>query len=388
MKKLTISIVLMLVLSWQAKAQETDSTLSRPGQVTFFYPLGTSGLDSPKYSNNVSFNVLYGVNGGVNGVEFAGLVNTNLGNVTGAQFAGIANINTKQTNGIIFGGIANVIKDSSNSVSFAGVTNVYGKSAVGLHFAGIANTVNGSLIGAQFGGIVNTVNGNVIGTQFAGISNTVNGNFTGLQSAGISNIVTGNVIGAQMALINHGKKVKGFQLGLINVAEDFEKGVPFGLISFVKNGYHAIEIAGGEALYANLNFKMGVDHLYTIYKVGYTANGAENYITYGLGFGSMFGVTEKVKVSLDLSANHIVQQNFSPRLNILSRADFAFRYHLNKHIGFFAGPSFNVYVSEFNLDSDNSALNVPYTLYEENWWNNEGSTSIWVGANAGISIRF
>jgi hypothetical protein len=388
MKKLTITIALMLALSWQASGQESDSTLSRPGQVTFFYPLGTNGLDSPKYSNNVSWNVLYGVNGGVHGVEFGGLVNTNLGNVTGAQFAGIANINTKKTNGIIFGGIANVIKDSSNSVSFAGITNLYGKSAVGLHCAGIANTVNGSLIGAQFGGIVNTVNGKVVGAQFAGISNTVNGDFTGLQSAGISNIVTGDVIGAQMGLINHGKKITGFQLGLINVAEDFEKGVPFGLISFVKNGYHAIEVAGGEAIYGNLNFKMGVDELYTIYKVGYAANGSENYFTYGLGVGSMLGVTEKVKISLDLSANHILQQSFSPRLNILSRADFAFRYHLNDHIGFFAGPSFNVYVSEFNLDSDNTALNVPYTLYEENWWNNEGSTSIWIGANAGVSIRF
>ncbi|NOQ73416.1 MAG: hypothetical protein GQ574_15530 [Crocinitomix sp.] len=388
MKKTILSIALLLAISWQASAQKTDSTMSRPGQVSFFYPLGTNGIDSPKYSNNVSFNVLYGINGGVHGVEFGGLVNTNLGDVTGAQFAGIANINTKKTNGIICAGIANIVKDTSNSVSFAGITNLYGKSAVGLHFAGIANTVNGSLIGAQFGGIVNTTNGNVIGAQFAGISNTVNGNFTGMQAAGISNVVTGDVIGAQMGLINHGKKIKGFQLGLINVAEEFEKGVPFGLISFVKNGYHAIEISGGEAIYANLNYKMGVDQLYTIYKVGYTANGSENYLTYGLGFGSMLSITEKVKLSLDLSANHILQQSFSPRLNILSRADAAFRFHLTDHIGIFAGPSFNVYVSEFNLDSENTALNVPYTLFEENWWNNEGSTSIWVGANAGVSIRF
>lgn len=378
----------MLAVSWQASAQKTDSTMSRPGQVSFFYPLGTNGIDSPKYSNNVSWNVLYGINGGVHGVEFGGLVNANLGNVTGAQFAGIANINTKQTNGIICAGIANVVKDSSNSVSFAGITNLYGKSAVGLHFAGIANTVNGSLIGAQFGGIVNTTNGNVVGAQFAGISNTVNGNFTGLQTAGISNIVTGDVTGAQMGLINHGKKIKGFQLGLINVADEFEKGVPFGLISFVKNGYHAIEISGGDAIYANLNFKMGVEKLYTIYKVGYAANGSNNYLTYGLGFGSMLDITEKVKISLDLSANHVLQQSFTPRLNILSRADMAFRYQLNDHIDFFAGPSFNVYVSEFNLDSENTALNVPYTLYEENWWNNQGSTSIWVGGNAGVSLRF
>jgi hypothetical protein len=388
MKKLILPIALLLGTAWQASAQETDSIKSRPGQVSFFYPLGTNGIDSPKYSNNFSFNVLYGINGGLNGVEFGGLVNTNLGDVTGAQFAGIANINTKQTNGIVFGGIANVFKDSTNSVSFAGITNLYGKSAVGLHFAGIANTVNGSLIGAQFGGIVNTINGNVIGAQFAGISNTVNGDFTGMQGAGISNIITGDLVGAQMGLINHAKKIKGCQFGLINVAEEYEKGVPFGLISFVKNGYHALEISGGDAIYANLNFKMGVDQLYTIYKVGYTANGPDNYLTYGLGFGSILDITEKAKVSIDLSANHIVQQNFSPRLNILSRADMAFRYHLTDHIGFFAGPSFNVYVSEFNVASENTALNVPYTLFEENWGNDAGSTSIWIGGNAGVSFRF
>lgn len=388
MKRLIIAVAALLSAQIGANAQEADSVQTRPGQVSFFYPLGTNGVDAPKYSNNVSFNLLYGINGGLNGVEFGGLVNTNLGSVTGAQFAGIANINMKETNGIICGGIANVIKDSSNSVCFAGISNVIGKSAVGLHFAGISNTVNGKFLGAQFGGIANTVNGSITGAQFAGISNMNNGDFIGLQMAGISNVTNGNFTGAQIGLINTARTVTGFQFGLINVAEKFEKGAPLGLISFVKEGYHAIEVAGGESIYGNINFKLGVDRLYTIYKVGFASSNSDNYLTYGLGLGSMMSLTEKAKISLDISANHIVQPNTLPRIDLLARADVAFRYHLNDHIGFFGGPSFNVYISEHEIDSENTALNVPYTLFEENWWNNEGSTSIWIGANAGVSFRF
>ncbi len=266
--------------------------------------------------------------------------------------------------------------------------NVIGKNALGMHFAGVSNTVNGQYIGSQFAGISNAVNGNVLGAQVAGISNISNGDFTGLQLSGISNIAIGDVTGAQMGLINTAKNVTGFQLGLINVAESFEKGVPLGLISFVKDGFHAIEVSGGESIYGNLSLKMGVDKLYTIYRLGYAANNSENYLTYGMGLGSMVDLTEKAKISLDLSANHIIQSSNSPRLNLLARADVAFRYHLNDHIGFFGGPSFNVYISEYSVDSENTALSIPYSLYEENWWNNDGSTSIWIGANAGVSIMF
>ena len=104
MKKIYI-LITAVILGFGSFASEGDSLKTRPGQITFFYPLGTSGVDAINYSNNVSFNILCGMNGGLNGVEFGGLVNTNLGSVNGAQFAGIANINTKEANGIFFGGI-------------------------------------------------------------------------------------------------------------------------------------------------------------------------------------------------------------------------------------------------------------------------------------------
>ncbi len=366
----------------------SDSIKNRPGQIGFCYPICSNGIESPNYSSNFSFNVLYGYNGGLRGIEVGGLVNTQVGNVDGIQIAGIANINTKKTNGMNFAGIANIHKDSSNTVSFAGISNVFGKSAAGVQSAGISNLVNGSFSGIQTAGICNIANGAVNGVQLAGISNVVNGDFEGVQAAGISNTINGNLQGAQLGLINTAKRVKGFQLGLINVAESFESGVPLGLFSFVKDGYHVIEISGGEAIYANLNLKIGVEKLYTIYKFGYTAAYGNGFLTYGLGLGTQKSLTEKAKISLDLSSNHILEQSYSPDLNLLAKLDLAFRYHLAPKFAIFAGPSFNVFTTQNLLDQVNSSFKVPYTLYETNWGNNNGSTSIWIGANLGVSLAF
>lgn len=368
----TTIIIGLFTLSISAFAQKQDTVQSsRPVQVSFFYPLGSNGVNSPQYRNYFSFNILYGINGGVDGFELGGLVNANRGDVNGMQVAGIANITEGHSNGLVVGGIANLSKDSSNTLSVAGIANVYGGNSLGMQFAGISNTVNGEFIGGQFAGISNTTTGKTDGCQVAGISN-----------------LSADLTGLQISLINIAKNVKGFQLGLINISESYENGVPFGLVNFVRDGFHAIELSGGESIYGNLAFKLGVEKLYTIYRAGYVSHQNEQNFTYGLGFGSMVRLTDKALVSLDLTGNHIVNPSFSPRLNILSRADAAFRFELHKNIALFAGPSFNIYVAENPADGDIDPLAVPYTFYNQKWWNKNGSTSFWIGGNAGLSFQF
>lgn len=390
MKSLKYIALTLSLSSFLANAQETDSTKTRPVQVSFFYPLGTNGLDSPTYENHFSFNILSGLNGGVNGAEIGGISNTNTGDVNGLQIAGIANVNMKTANGVIISGITNVVKDSSQAICIAGVSNVVGGSSLntGLQAAGISNLNNSSFVGGQIGGITNINNGDLQGVQVAGISNVNNGKSIGIQVAGISNITNGDLTGGQIGLINKSKNVKGFQLGLINVANDFEYGAPLGLISFVKNGYHAFDVSTSDAIYTNLNFKMGVDKLYTIYKIGYTEGYGDNYFSYGLGLGSKINLTKRFDLAIDGSTNHIVKNGYTPNLDILWRLDASLRFNLNDYFSLFAGPSFNIYVSQYDLNSESVALKVPYTLYSENWWNNNGSTSIWIGGNAGVSIKF
>ena len=384
MKKIIILGAALLAVS--ATSAHEDSTKTRVCQVSFFYPLGTNGLESTKYVNNISFNVLTGVNGGLNGVEFGGLVNTNTGNVFGGQFAGIANVNGGTADGFIAAGITNIIRDSSTALVFAGIANVIGGNARGIHGAGISNTVNGNFNGAQGAGISNIVNGNVYGLQVAGISNLSTGDFIGVQASGITNLIGGNLIGGQFSLINRAKKVTGTQVGLINIADSYERGAPIGLINFVRDGYHAIEFSAEEAIYANLKLKLGTERFYGIYKGGFTQSNGSNLLTYGLGFGSMLELGEKSRLSLELSANHLVRENTGPELELLNKADFSFRYNFGQHLTVFGGPSINVYVTE-NSD-ETAALNAPYTIFQENFWSGTGSTSLWVGAQGGVALNF
>ncbi len=387
MKKLYI-ILFAIGATFTTKAAHEDSLEVRTFQMSFFYPLSTNGIHSTKYTNNVSFNVLYGLNGGLNGVEFGGLINSNLGSVNGIQMAGLANINAKEANGIMMSGIANVVGDTSNSVALAGISNVFGGSSIGLQMAGISNAVNGNFYGGQFAGISNFNNGNASGFQGAGISNFNKGSFNGLQVSGITNLNLGDLNGAQISLINASKNIKGFQLGLINVANSFEKGVPLGLISIVKDGYHTFELSTNEAIYANLSFKLGVDRLYNIFKIGFAANDGVQYMTYGIGLGTMAHFNDKLSLAIDASANHILRPNWNPNLDLLNKLDLSIRCNLGEYFTFFGGPSINIYVAQHDVDTESPSLNVPYTLFQTNWGNQEGSTSIWAGFNAGVGFNF
>lgn len=128
--------------------------------------------------------------------------------------------------------------------------------------------------------------------------------------------------------------------------------------------------------------------MYTILKNGFTAGQDDNYVTYGLGLGTIVNLTDRFKMSIEGSSNHIIKSGFTPNFDLLCRADMTLRFKLNDHFSAFSGPSFNIYLSEYDLDSESAAFKVPYSLYSKNWWNNNGSTSIWVGRTAGVSVNF
>ena len=374
-------------IAFSSSLAQNDTSKTRPSQVTFLYPLGTNGVETD-YVNNFSFNILYGVNGGLNGFELGGLMNTNLGHVNGCQIAGIANMNSQAANGMMIAGIGNFVKDTSNAICFAGISNVIGGSATGLQIAGISNTVNGDFMGGQIAGITNITNGNFFGPQISGITNIAAGNADGTQISGISNLIEGDLNGAQIGLINRAKKINGFQLGLINISDSFEKGAPLGLISFVKKGYHSLELSTRDLIYVNLNFKMGVERLYTIYKAGFTASHGTNYWSIGLGIGTKIKFTERLNLSVDLANSSIIRQTFSPRINLLTELDLAVRYNFGERITAFAGPTFNVYNAEFNPSGETPDLVVPYSIHTWNWLNSQGQTFTWVGATAGVAVNF
>ncbi len=319
-KKLKGMLIVILLSGWSVLTNAQDNAESKKSQITFIYPLGTNGVNSADYTNNVSFNVLMGLNGGVNGFEFGGLVNYNKGNVRGFQFGGLANINTGSTRGI----------------------------------------------------------------QISGIANMANQNSKGFQM-GLTNIVKGGYKGLQLGLFNYTKRLNGVQFGLINVSDSISSGTPIGLINIAKNGYYALELSGGETLFANTSFKFGVREFYTMIKTGYSRFQGENVYSVGLGFGSLFSFAKRHGISLELSGNNILYNGTWDGLNILGKLDFNFQYSLNDKFKIVAGPSFNTYVTDQEVDGKFGTLNIPYTIFED--IDDDRSISAWIGFNLGVALE-
>ncbi|NLR94694.1 LA_2272 family surface repeat-containing protein [Flammeovirga agarivorans] len=357
MKKLISNIFILIISITSVFAQ--DSTKHIPAQVSFLYPLGINGTNTD-VSSDVSFNVLWGVNGGVRYFELGGLANVNNGNVTGGQIAGIANVTRGESNGLII----------------SGITNLNTETAKGLHLAGINNYSQQQMNGAQVSGIANVVNADLNGAQI-----------------GLTNTVRGNLTGAQVGLVNYTDSLKGSQIGLINiVAKGTDGGVPIGLINVVKDGYYAVELSAGETIWANVNFKMGTEKFYTIFKGGYSQYNDKEINTFGLGFGTKFDLAKRVALAVDLSTNQVIYdgQFENTGLNLLNKADLNVHVQLAKCFSIFAGPSLNVYTTDYKVNGNETpgSLDVPDHAFYDNTTNNGTRTAIWVGGQAGVNFTF
>lgn len=384
------------------ETENVDTTiLQRDWQVSFLTPIGTNGLESGKYTNKVSFNVLSGYAGGLRGAEFGSLANIERGKVKGAQFAGIANIVNDDMKGAQFAGITNVVNGYSKGGQFSGIANITADSSDAIHAAGITNVVGGNVFGAQLAGIANVAKGNMIGPQGAGIVNAVKGSMYGVQVAGIANVASKDIRGTQIAgianisaktvsglqvagIINLAKKVRGSQIGLINYA-DSVSGVQIGLISIAKNGYRKFEVFGGEALYGNVAFKMGMPHFYNIFAAG--AGAISNGFSWGVGygFGSDFKLSKVTNLNIDLLCYQLNEGEFITReLNLLNQAKINFSFLISNKTRLFVGPVFNIKVSNVTNDENSNvgAEMVPWNLYDKTV--SGTNVMIWPGLHAGF----
>jgi hypothetical protein len=329
--------LMIFLISITLVAQEKDSPKTRKVQVTFGYPIGSSGTSSLEYSNNFSFNILYGLNGGVNGIEIGSILNYNKGKVKGFQLSGVSNINTGYSAGFLISGVSNICMDSTSGLFVSGVLNYSQHNAKGFQLA----------------------TANIDANEFRGF---------------------------QLGVINYARKLKGVQLGVINFLGDGTESLPIGIFSIVKNGYFAFELTGGEAIYSNLNYKMGVERFYTIYKAGYSSYESNPVYSFGLGFGGNISISGKQKISIDLSSSQIVYNNqWEGGSNMLNKADFNYKYNVSDKFSLLIGPSFNVYVTEEKVNDEYGTLNIPYSVYTNEW--SDGKLFMWFGINAGLSLN-
>lgn len=393
MKKIGLLTASLIYLATQAFSQNTDSLRNdlnqnrqnrypiRPAQLGFVPPLSTNGIDNVLFSNRFSLNVLGGYAAALDGVEFSGLFSLEKDYAKGAQFSGILNGVRNEVDGAQFAGVANVIGGPLYGAQFGGTVNIVGKSVKGAQFAGVANVSGGQLTGAQFGGVANVTKGNVKGAQVAGVANLAE-SVEGLQIAGVVNVA---------------KRVKGTQIGLINVAENVE-GAQIGFLNLSKNGYHRFEVWAGDALHANIGFKMGGNRkFYNIFAVGaaWPKNDNARWNTvrwgYGYGIGTNQFIGKRNQISIEAMSYQIQEEgNHWDELNLLNQARVSFIFPLHNRLALTVTPTFNVQVTQMQTSEGIGTEWVKWDVYDKTfarrWSDDQTRVRMWPGLNVGIQF--
>jgi len=359
-----------------------------PYHLGFIYPISTNGIKAGQYVNNFNMHILAGYGAGLDGIGLSGLANVNKDFVKGVQFAGLGNITGRKVDGALqFAGVMNVTGGNVDGAQFAGVGNINNGTLNGAQIAGVMNVVADSSKSAQFAGVFNVVNGRQEGFQAAGVFNA-SGDVNGGQVAGVMNLAVGDVKGTQIAgVINAGRRITGSQIGLINLA-DTVTGVPIGFLSLVRKGYHHVELWTSESFNANAAIKLGVPVFYNIFALSVHLDPDNTGWAFGYGVGSQANISKAFKMNFDLLAYQYFDDNNRIHdweyYNILNQFRWLTSWQLAKHLSIYAGPTFNVQISDADLypEGVESPL-APYNFYDETF-NNQTNVKMWIGFNAGL----
>src|SRR3989339_239313 len=329
----------------------------------------------------------------VDGAQITGFVNVALKDVRLAQVAGFVNYGGN-IGGIQASGFVNVAMGDVEMAQLTGFVN-YGKNIGGLQAAGFVNYADGDVDAAQLAGFVNVCN-SVTGTQLAGFVNVAydtveafqgagfvnyGGSVTGTQLAGFVNVATVENTGFQgAAFVNITQILNGVQLATVNVCDTVESGVPIGFFSFVRKGYHVVELSSDETFFANVAFKTGTARFYNIFKFGKSTANLYSY-SYGLGFKRPL----KGKHSLDFDFTFsTLQDNGNQTVSVGKLFKFQpwYSYRVAKYFTLAVGPSVSVYNAKIQ-DSESLFNNIAFhPFYTKDYSGNR--LQMWAGIALGM----
>lgn len=369
----------------------------RLAQISLLNFVGTNAERSEEVTNHLSVNVFWGKNGGVKGLEVGGLFNSVVNDVEGAQIAGLGNTVGGRVIGTQFGGLFNVVGGEMDGIQGAGLFNVSGEKTKAVQTAGLFNISSGDFYGLQMSGLFNVSNGIADAAQISGLFNTANGKVKA-QVSSLFNTAGDVQWGQVSSLLNVGKKVDGFQIGLINVSDTIT-GMPIGLLNIVKHGYNKVEFAASETLFANFSLKLGARSFYNIFHAGIrwddreiqengtTRTGRFSSWGLGYGFGSVIELGPTTLVNFELEAIHINElESWTKELNLLNQARLTFDIRTGRRSGLslFGGPVLNLMISRL-YDAETGTYGskiMSKTFYDET--NNGTNVKMWTGFIAGI----
>lgn len=365
----------------------SDFFTKQPYQYSLVPAIGTHGRIGSQVINKFSLNLIGGYTAGLNGVELAGVFNIDQkdvkwvqaagvfnivgGHMTGAQLAGIHNHTLDSLEGVQAAGVSNVLKNGfdgaqlsgvysqagglSKGAQLSGAVSFLGQNIEGVQASGAIGVALGKVSGAQLAGAVN-YSRNIKGTQLAGAVNVSTDSLQGVQlagainyakrvkgvqAAGAVNVSTDTVAGGQLAgLVNYARVLKGFQLGVFNYA-DSSDGYSIGVLSFVRKGYHQIQVYSNEVLDLNIAYKSGNRKLYSLL-IGGMSLGNKKAYSAGYGVGHDFRLSAASFLSTEITSQLLYLGSWKAT-NSLLRLQTAWNRRLMKNISFFAGPAFTIY---------------------------------------------
>lgn len=338
-----------------------------PFQASFTPGLSSHGSMSSQVVNKVSLNILGGYTAGTDGLEVAGLFNITKGDIKKMQVAGLFNQAGGSVDGIQVAGLLNDVRDDVRGFQVAGLVNHIKKEARGFQVAGICNVTGKSMKGMQTAGVLNINADNFNGFQVGGVGNVASNDMNGVQIAGV---------------FNFAKKVKGLQIGLINVA-DTSSGWSLGLLNFIKNGYHKISVFTNETVNTNISLKTGNAKLYTILFIGMNTSPEEKIKTAGIGLGHDFILKKRLSLGMEITGQMLYLGNWD-NANTLSRIQANLQYELFKGFTIFGGPAYSVYGDYNPADPISPGYKQQVVPSYHNSFSN--TTKGWVGFNAGIIL--
>lgn len=338
----------------------------------------------------------------VTGIQVAGFVNVLNGKMDGYQVAGFTNVTTQDVTGMQLSGFLNYARGDVDLLQLAGFGNM-GHDVGGGQVSGFYNIAYGNVGGGQLTGFGNFASGDVAGWQASGFINTAKGNVDGgqitgfanfadsvnaLQAAGFMNLAAGEIKGAQIAgFLNIAEQVNGIQLAPFNVADSATKGIPIGVFSFVKHGFHSFGYNASATLPISVSFKTGVDRFYNIFSIAQNPFSTEGYSALGYGLGSMERFNDKWSRAFEIEMFQLWPSNSSFRLryNSLYEMRLKFGRQLGKKFMLQAGPHWAVHHRdriEGNIPSDINPFGFrTFNLGDTQW-------STWVGGSVSLSLVY
>lgn len=358
------------VLSSKQKIQALNLSkfyTTRIYQLSLVPGLSTHGRLSSQVENIISLNVIGGYTGGTAAFEAGGVFNINRRNTKYLQAAGVFNITGGTMSGVQLAGIHNHVLGNANGMQAAGVSNYINHSFMGMQTAGIYNHVQDSLHGAQIAGVINYTGKKVKGIQIAGVGNISKGTIHGMQIAGV---------------FNYAKKLNGLQIGIINIA-DSSNGYSIGIINFVRHGLHQISFSTNEITNANIGFKMGNPHLYSILHAGYNFSDNQKAFSYGYGIGTVINPGKKLTIQPEILTRYLYTGNWK-NSNILSSFHLNLQANISKTFAVYAAPVVNLYYTNQTEAVPGYRFPVKPSGYPT--FINKDKVSAWVGFSAGISL--